>query len=88
MTNRDIINYVSFRTDLEQLINRYIADGLPATFILPIAIEAVNSIDSASKTEIENAKAEIQAEKNVEYSEENRAICEDVETDESVGLTD
>ena len=35
MTNKDIFNFASFKTELENLINHYIENGLPATFILP-----------------------------------------------------
>ena len=79
MTNKDIINYVNFRTDLEQLINRYIENGLPAVFIWPIAVEAVNSLDKAAATEIKNAAAEIEAENSANTNAED---------DEGVALTD
>lgn len=62
MTNRDIFNYVSFKEELEHLINRYIQKELPATIILPVIIEAYNSVNASSREEIKTAIAEVEAE--------------------------
>lgn len=75
MTTRDIYNYVQFKKELEHLINDYIEKGIPATIILPIMIEAYNSVDAASKEEIKNAFAEIEVETN-QSTNENCDECE------------
>lgn len=75
MTTRDIYNYVQFKKELEHLINDYIEKGIPATIILPIMIEAYNSVDVASKEEIKNAFAEIETEIN-QSTNENCDECE------------
>ena len=59
MTNKDILNYITFRTELEQLLNKYVGSGLPAIIIRPVLEEALNAIIKASSEEIENAKAEV-----------------------------
>ena len=62
MTNKDIYNYISFKEELEQLINRYIGKGLPATIILPIVADAYNSINAVSGEEVKTAFAEVEKE--------------------------
>lgn len=84
MTNKDIFNYITFRTKLEQLLNDYVSEGLPATILKPVLDEALTAIINASAEEIENAKAEIAAEKLCEESKENA----NTDDEESVGLTD
>lgn len=72
MTNKDIFNYVTFRVELEQLLNHYVEIGLPATILKPVLDEALRAIINASTNEIENAKAEIAAQDLVdEYKEES-----------------
>ena len=78
MTNKDIFNYVSFKEELEHIINHYIEQGLPATVLLPIVVDAVSSMDSFSKTEIKTAIQEVEKENKAEHNSD----------DESVGLTD
>lgn len=56
MTNTDIKNYVTFRSELENLINHYIGElDLPATFLRPIVADALISIDKVSADEIKCA---------------------------------
>ena len=83
MTNKDIFNYITFRTELERLLNHYVEMGLSATILKPVLEEALNAVNSASMREIEDAKAEIEAEKLCAQNKEKCAICEDTETEEA-----
>ena len=73
MTTRDIYNYVSFKEELEHLINTYIEKGIPATIILPIIADAYNSINAASKEEVKSAVAEVEKEMTEACSENTEA---------------
>lgn len=76
MTNRDIFNYVSFKTEFEQLINRYIEQGLSATILLPIVMDAYTSMNAVSRKEIEEAIKEIKAESEQPKEEVNEDCSE------------
>ena len=77
MTHRDIINYVTFKSNLEQLINEYIAKDLPATFIVPVIEDAYRSLVVASNKEIEDSQAETQLQNLVDENKEKEKNIKD-----------
>jgi len=79
MTNKDILHYVRLKTDIVDLINRYISEyGIPATIQRSVFDEVSRALNEASDTEIQEATAEEEAEKQT--AEDN--TCESCQIEE------
>lgn len=52
MNNVEMINaYYNFRSDIEKLLNKYVGDGLPCTFMVQTLQEALNVVSTEASKE-------------------------------------
>lgn len=88
MTNTDILNYLRLRDSIQELINKYVQAGIPATMQLAIFDQAISALNDHSHKEIEQAVAEENARQDAGAEAENEPAKENLNYQHSPSLFD
>lgn len=67
MTNKDILDYLRLKEELQELINKYVQNGIPATVQLAIFEQAIGALNDYSQRETAKANEEEKKRANEEY---------------------